>query len=64
MLVDIKIKQSLKTKDNPPFFSRSCPLHAMKTALNCALFYKEQLFSVVSCSSEVQTKERKLRFGT
>ena len=62
VLVDIKIKQSLKTKDNSPFFSRCCPLHIMKTALNYALFYKEQLFTVVSCSSEVQTKERKLRF--
>jgi len=36
----------------------------MKTALNYALSYKEQLFTVVSCSSEVQTKERKLRFRT
>ena len=61
VLVNIKIKQSLKTKDNPPFFSRSWPLHTMKTALNYALFYKEQHFTVVS-GSEVQTKERKLRF--
>ena len=61
-LLILKDKTEFKNQRQPPlFFKKLRPLHTMKTALNYALFYKEQRFTVVSCS-EVQTKERKLRF--
>ena len=61
-LLILKDKTEFKNqRQSPLFFKKLRPLHTMKTALNYALFYKEQRFTVVSCS-EVQTKERKLRF--